>query len=208
MIVDQYEYLKNILSDVHTVFDVGSKEGADVVQFLRIFPQAHIWAFDCATPAIQSLQERFGNEERVTIVDQAITDRYGAMSFHYCTRSGSNSIYPITNAYAQEVQGLNMVTVQSITLDDFTNEQGIEQIDLLKIDVEGADYLVLRGCERLFNENRIRAVFCELLFYPYYEGQHYYHEIINLMVSRGFSLYVLYPMYWGGRLRYANALFM
>lgn len=208
MIVDQYEYLKNILDDVHVVFDVGAKEGACTTQFLRIFPQVHVWAFDCADKAVQGLWRRFGDEKRVTVVERAIADHEGELNFHHCTRSGSNSIYPVTRTYAEEAQNLGAVTVPCTTLDAFTMENGIEHIDLLKIDVEGADYLVLKGAEKLFDQNLIRAVFCELLFYPYYEGQHFYYEVIDLMVSRGFSLYALYPMYWGGRLRYANALFM
>ena len=208
MIVDQYEYLKNILSDVRVVFDVGAKEGADTVQFLRIFPQAHVWAFDCADKAVQGLWQRFGNERRVTVVNQALLDHSGIMSFYPCTRPGSSSIYPVTRVFAEEAPGLSVTEVLCTTVDEYVQEREIERVDLLKIDVEGADYLVLQGCEQLLDENRIRAVFCELLFYPYYEGQHYYHEVIDLMVSRGFSLYVLYPQYWGGRLRYANALFM
>jgi FkbM family methyltransferase len=54
------------------------------------------------------------------------------------------------------------VAVPMIALDDYAEEQGIDFVDVLKIDVEGYEPHVLEGCERQLSERRVGAVVCEL----------------------------------------------
>ncbi|NJO00634.1 MAG: FkbM family methyltransferase [Bacteroidia bacterium] len=49
-------------------------------------------------------------------------------------------------------------SVRVINLDSFCNEQGIEQIDFLKIDVEGYEYEVLEGAQTLLHDERIHFI--------------------------------------------------
>jgi hypothetical protein len=49
-----------------------------------------------------------------------------------------------------------------MTLDDFVQQMNIKQeIDLLKIDTEGADPFVLHGAKKLFSQERIRMLVFE-----------------------------------------------
>jgi len=208
MIVDQYEYLMNNILGARTVFDVGVKDGRDTSQFLRIFPHANIWTFDCAEACVSRLVETFKDEKRVTVVPKAVSDHAGTEIFYSCTMKGSSGLFPVSKEFSVEAKNTSACDVDVITLDDFIEEQGVDHVDLLKIDIEGADFLALRGCEYAIRTNKVRAILCELLFYPYYEGQHGASEIIDFMNLYNYSLYALWPQYWGGRLRYANALFM
>ena len=49
-------------------------------------------------------------------------------------------------------------TVRLSTLDEYCAEQGIEQIDLLKLDVEGHELAVLRGGQKMIQEGRIKRI--------------------------------------------------
>jgi hypothetical protein len=51
--------------------------------------------------------------------------------------------------------------VPTLRLDDSAAEHGIERVDAMKIDVEGAELKVLCGAERLLRERRIRFIQCE-----------------------------------------------
>jgi FkbM family methyltransferase len=189
------------------VFDVGAKYGAFTAQYLRIFPNAHIWAFDCAPKAIERLHQEFDGNERVEVVPLALLDRPGEITFHLCERAGSNSVHPITDTFAQETRNTGTIIVQATTLDLFCEQRGIREIDLLKTDVEGADLQVLGGASLLW-EKRVHNLFVELLYYPYYQGQHWHWEVCKFLDGVGYSLWAMWPTYWGGRLRYANALFV
>lgn len=208
MIVDQYEYLMNNILGARTIFDVGAKDGRDTSQFLRIFPHANIWAFDCAKDCIDRLETTFKDEPRVTIVPKAVSGHNGRKVFYSCSMRGSSSLFPVSREFSVEAKNTGSYEVESIILDDFIENQDIDKVDLLKIDIEGADLLALHGCQRSISRGLVRAVLCELLFYPYYEGQYHYTQVCDWISYYGYSLHALWPQYWGGRLRYANALFM
>ena len=74
------------------------------------------------------------------------------------------------NLFAQE-EVISIESVQVETLDRFCAAQGINQIDLLKIDTQGFELPVLRGGINLFRQAKIGAVLLELNFAPLYEGQ-------------------------------------
>jgi len=210
MIVDEFEFLGNTVGpDAKVVFDVGAKYGRYTGQFLRLFPQAKIYAVDCAPSALKRLERDFGDRDRVEIVPYALGNVYGGASFqfHLCQMAGSSSIHPITDTFEQETCNTEIIQVPATTLDEFCEERGIERIDLLKIDTEGSDLDVLRGSRRLRGARAIRAIHVELLFYPYYQSQCWYYEVSEFLVDSGYELKAMWPMYWGGRLRYAQAFF-
>ncbi len=75
------------------------------------------------------------------------------------------------------------------TLDDFTNQNHLPKIDLLKTDTEGYEPLVFRGAKQLLQEHRIRLFifehlignyFCRILsLEKYFSLQKVYGEILH-----------------------------
>jgi FkbM family methyltransferase len=53
------------------------------------------------------------------------------------------------------------VEVKCDTLDDYSARHGIKQVDVLKIDTEGADTWVLYGAKKLLEEKKIKHIFFE-----------------------------------------------
>jgi FkbM family methyltransferase len=208
VIVDEFEFLGQAVGqDAKVVFDVGAKYGRYTGQFLRLFPEATVYAVDCAPSATLRLMEAYGQHERVEVVSQAFLDAPGEVEFNLCQMTGSSSVYPITATFGQETRNTGTVTVPATTLYAFCLERGIEHIDLLKIDCEGSDLAVLNGAAGMLEHDRIKAVHVELLFFPYYCDQCWYFEVAEYLIDWGFELKAMWPMYWGGRLRYAQAFF-
>jgi FkbM family methyltransferase len=52
--------------------------------------------------------------------------------------------------------------VQTVCLDQFCTDHAIEEIDLLKIDIQGHEYAALQGAEQLIRTGRIKTIFMEL----------------------------------------------
>ena len=69
------------------------------------------------------------------------------------TGGGTNSL-----VQAGEAKGAGEEQVQVSTVDRFCEQQGIETVDLLKIDTEGNDYNVLHGGQKMFAAGCIRVV--------------------------------------------------
>jgi FkbM family methyltransferase len=68
--------------------------------------------------------------------------------------AGSNSLVPFTDVNRRG--STEIVTVS--TIDQFCNENGVQSIDLCKIDAEGHDLAVIRGASRMLEENKIGMI--------------------------------------------------
>ncbi len=95
-------------------------------------------------------------------------------------------------------------------MDAFCEENGVEQIAMLKLDVEGHELSVLRGSQRMLNSRiDFLLVECELL--P--SERHFIPitDLANTLNRYGISLVCIYDQTheWSGvkKLQFANALF-
>ena len=77
--------------------------------------------------------------------------------------------------------------VHTITLDSFVKKNKIKSIDILKIDIEGSEYELLKGAKNTLNKNKIKIILVEILakknFYIKKEK-----KILNLLKKRNFTL--------------------
>ena len=74
-----------------------------------------------------------------------------------------------------------------MTLDTFTKQHNIENIDIIKMDVQGAEPEILEhGIETLKNT---RIVLTELSLYDLYEKQCSFYDIEKTLIPLGFELY-------------------
>jgi hypothetical protein len=70
---------------------------------------------------------------------------------HRQAMRGGASIAPATD-----------VTATTVALDEYCARRGIERIDLLKLDAEGAEVDVLDGAARLLGRGAVRAILVEV----------------------------------------------
>jgi FkbM family methyltransferase len=109
--------------------------------------EAHPWTFEllCRTVA----DNRLGN---VTPVHLAVTDHRGAASISDRT-SGENILNSVLGDDGGHV-------VASATIDDLMAQQEVRQVDLLKMNIEGAEKLAVRGMSASAHMIHNAAVSC------------------------------------------------
>ena len=77
--------------------------------------------------------------------------------------------------------------VSTITLDNFIKKRKIKSIDILKIDIEGSEYELLKGAKNALNKNKIRIILVEII-----DKKNSYNKkkrkIFNLLERRNFTL--------------------
>ena len=122
----------------------------------------------------------------VTVFGNAVSEKRETLQFHMCDDDAYNSIGAKPMHEVKTVKN-----VEAIALDDFIPSLGISRVDLLKIDTEGADYLVVKGFEKHLRKEDAPVIFCEYNrnIISGYEFQ--IHELYTFLVSLGFTIYEL-----------------
>jgi FkbM family methyltransferase len=176
------------LPDIHTIFDVGANIGAAAVMLLTIFPKARLIAVEPEPGNLAVLRrnlEPYG--ERAFILEAAVWPTATPLEVvKHTFRDGldwSNQVKPAVSS--TEV-------VCGMTIEQMMADAKVSRIDLLKMDVEGAELPVLQGdtawlgkvkhlCIELHGEEHAKALDQALVKYEHTrvsEGETLYcHDI-------------------------------
>lgn len=84
----------------------------------------------------------------VKIAPVACSDREATLEFFASPRANTGESSLSRKNASQEGQDVRTYQVHARPLDDIVDELGLQRLDVLKIDVEGADFMVLKGAER------------------------------------------------------------
>jgi FkbM family methyltransferase len=86
---------------------------------------------------------------------------------------------------------ISKINIRTRRLDSVVSESGLSLIDLIKIDVQGAEHLVIEGGKSTLQKTKY--VWCELSFKPLYEGSSVFQDIYDRLHAEGFRLLELSP---------------
>ncbi len=139
------------------VFDVGAYRGITAQWFAG--RAAIVYAFEPMPENAESIRQVLGLRgiENVRLVEKAVSDRVGRSALNVCAVKGHNSLGAVRTSRI-----VDRITVETTPIDDLCAQNAIERIDFLKIDVEGFEYEVLAGAERMLREGRIRGLIFEV----------------------------------------------
>ena len=144
-----------------TVLDVGAHVGYATVRFAGwAGPSGRVVCFEPVPSHVKQLSENLrvnGFEPRTTIVPMAVCDEEVERDFFDSGRSNSG-MGSLTGSAGHAPSR----RVRTTTIDAWLAGAGVADVALTKIDVEGAEALVVGGMARTLAEGRHRAVLVEL----------------------------------------------
>ncbi|MBE9225252.1 FkbM family methyltransferase [Phormidium sp. LEGE 05292] len=188
-----------------TIFNVGSRKVSSEDDYgsqdWGIFaPNLIIYAFDADADACDianaDLASRQVNwtEKHIPL---ALSDTVGEAILYVTKHPMCSSLFPPNEAYLSrfseliEYMGLDFtIDIETTTIDDFCQKEGITEIDFLKVDVQGADLKVLQGAKEIL-ESSILAIQTEVEFCELYLNQPLFSNIDSFLREREFSLFSL-----------------
>lgn len=123
-----------------TVVDIGFNFGIFSIRALNA-GAAKIIAFEPNKELYKLVDELYPDRDKVTIHNVAVSDYYGETTFYSTAGSldSSTLIKPMSDFKIEEYQ------VPVIDFFDFIQKEGIDHIDLLKIDCEGEEYKIIKS---------------------------------------------------------------
>jgi FkbM family methyltransferase len=136
--------------------DVGSHEGEFLTLFLKIAPKGTHFGFEPLPYLYNSLLARFNNNPNCTIYNYALSDKEGLSSFNHVI---SNPAYSgiKKRKYDRPHEKDEIISVATKKMDTVIPE-GV-RIDFIKIDVEGGEFHVLKGAERIISSYHPLIIF-------------------------------------------------
>ena len=144
--------------DAHVVFDVGANGGIYSLAAIAARPTAVVHAFEPTPEIAERLRQTIRmNGLSATVHETAVSQLDGYAALRRCGQEvGGN-------------EGMNYVViggageqVRTVRLDSVCSELGLERVDLLKLDIQGAEADALEGARELLSSGRIGMIFLEL----------------------------------------------
>ena len=123
-----------------TIFDLGGNVGASMIWFLGQYPNADYHVFEPARDNFYFLERNATRCRHVRLNKVAIGSEAGQMTLYHGPFGGMHSLVK-----PEDWQTAGSESVPVVTLADYMQSSGIDYIDLLKIDIEGAEFEALRG---------------------------------------------------------------
>lgn len=184
----QLRVFASLIERGDVVADVGAHLGEyTVVAAARVGRSGHVFAFEPVEghSAVIARNLRMNKlEDRVTLASRVVSDRSETVSFFRFGDSSSNSL--LRGAVDRNAADqLKEVRLQAVSLDDFFASHD-RQPDVLKIDVEGAEFAVLRGAERIVRSHA--RIICELHPYAWLESGHDGEDLVAWLRERNRAL--------------------
>jgi len=159
---EQIFYIK-YLREGMIVFDVGANIGELTLLFSQFTGKdGKVFSFEACSTVFEKLESicRLSGRKNIVLNNLALSDKIGLVDFYVYSdeNSGWNSLAerPLEN-YGINIKPSRCDRVQSTTIDQFCEDNNLNHIDLLKIDVEGAEYQVLLGAERMLRQKAIKC---------------------------------------------------
>jgi FkbM family methyltransferase len=201
---------QSILTSLRTCVDAGAHAGNWTQALLDRFRPLRIIAVECEPRMVGPLRSKLGALPMVVVVDAALSESDGEAKFHQLRHpAGSSLLQPraeVTGEFeAHSWDVIGTVDVRKISYDRLVADE--EEISILKLDIQGAEFGVLASSQE--GLRKTKSILMEVTFTSHYENDSGFAELHELMRARGFGLYrISTPYHRGGRILYADALYV
>lgn len=199
---------KKFAIEPNTIFDVGAAIGSWTKAARFSFPNAKIHAFE-PIPSSYNIIEKFKiNDKNLFTYNFALGNQNKLADFQLNEFSDSSSLLKMTNTHKEIfpfTKNEQTIKVECKRLDSFTKIDIISP-SFLKMDVQGAELLVLEGCGEIIKQ--IDVIELELNYEQFYEGQAKYSDVFIFMKNSGFKSFLqLNPRFSKNKLLWCDILF-
>jgi FkbM family methyltransferase len=180
-----------LLGPEDTFLDIGANVGEFVLKAAKLAPRGRVFGVEPAPHMFAALTANLALNgfSHVVLRQLALSTSEGEIDLYIpdTRRYGAGlQNTGIGNLFTTDGAGVK-VTVPATTLDRFAAEESLERLDLIKLDVEGAELLVLRGGEATLRRLRPK-ILVEVNQVTCGWAGHTCAELTDFLVGLGYQL--------------------
>ena len=142
---EELNTVRNLLKESDVFVDLGANIGLfSTVASRAVGPNGHVYSFEPFPLNAKRLKrhKEVNDCSNMTIIESAVADKSGTLTLVY---DDSNQNTGMPSAYKEEG---NRIEVPLVALDEIAREQVWRRVDFIKMDIEGGEYLALKGMQK------------------------------------------------------------
>lgn len=182
----------------YVIFDIGSRDCMQSIEFYNHFPNAKIYAFECNPNTLNICKKNIENyRDRITLIEGAVCDYDGEITFYPINQKktitswtdgnpGASSLFKSNGTYDVETYVQDEIKTNCHRLDTIIKKHTIKNVDIIWMDLQGAELLAMKGLGDFIKG--VKYIHTEVSFKEMYEGQVMFMELNDFFISRGFNV--------------------
>ncbi len=171
------------------IVEAGAHIGRDTLKMKKHWPQCTIHAFEPVPELFAALIKKTQDYSSIHCYPYALSSFSGEKIMYISAgRSTATSSLFKPTGYSLEHPETTFTQrhVQTITLDDWAKQYGIDHVDALWLDMQGGELDALCGAQNLLKT--ISVIYTEVSLHQRYENTPLYHELRAWLEQQGFSV--------------------
>lgn len=187
------EVAKRFLPSNPVVIEAGAFDGTDSKMMAQLWPEGTVYAFEPIKSLYVNVVQNTQSFKNIRTFNQALGNVNENRSMFLALNPNSKNVCMSSSLFPPKDHHLyydpifeGSENVRVTRLDDWARENNIDKVDMLWLDLQGAELSALKGGENLLAN--ISVIVTEVEFSELYEGQPLYREVKGWLEDHGFVL--------------------
>lgn len=182
------QFISQFLPENPIIIEAGAHIGRDTVKMAKLWPSGKIYAFEPVPELFAKLKENTKEYSNIFCFQLALSNKVGQAVLHVssgATTAASSLLQP--KEYLTNRPNVNFrdITVHTITLGAWAEENKVNHIDFMWLDMQGHELEVLRASKNYLPN--VSAILIEVSLTERFEGNPLYQDVIDWLLANNFK---------------------
>lgn len=145
------------------IFDCGAAHGFFTLEITKDLSGSKVFVIEPVKKNFDILEGLFKDNKKVTLIKAGVSDRVGSEPIFVaeCNGSCDGSSFVNRGIFRHEMFKMSSENSEVTTVDAICEKYEVEEISILKLDVEGYEMKALQGAKKMLKDGKIKFIMIE-----------------------------------------------